>query len=1126
MVLAACMAVLASWPGAAGALTLPPGFQQSTAITGLNAPMDAEVAPTGRVFVAEKGGTIQTFDDLSDPTPTLFADLRTQVHNFSSRGLLGLAIDPAFPAEPYVYVYYTLDAPIGGTPPTFGNPGQTSDNCPGDTDDVNCIVSQRVSRLRVAGQQQDGPEQVLVNDWCQQFQYHPGGGIEFGADGYLYVSGGDGARWEIFDYGQLGHPMNPCGDPPSPVGGPMSPPTAEGGRLRAQDLRTGGDPLGLNGSLIRIDPDTGEGAPGNPMAASPEPNARRMLAHGFRNPVRLAIRPGTNDVWVADRGGGYWEELDRVPDPSDPVRNFGWPCYEGGLDANGVPYTRIRPRSDDQELTICEDLYGLGNATAAPYWGYDHELPVVPGEDCETNPATGEPIGNQIGGVNFYPATGSFPAAYRKALFFADRLRNCMWVMLPGSDGVPQRGRVIPFGQQLPRAIDIEVAPDGDLLYVDQGAEAIQQIEWVGNSSNQAPTADAQADTVTGNRPLTVTFDATGSSDPDAGDLLIYEWDLDGDGEFGDSTEPEPTHTFLEGGVYTVSLRVTDTSGATATDTLTITVGSGPVGSIDTPTAGTTWATGDVIGFSGSGTDAEDGALPPTALDWVVVRVVCASPGNCQENQLAAVTDAAGGSLTAPDSAYPAHIEIRLTVTDSNGETETRTRRIDPRTANLTVDSTPPGATVSIDGVEGTAPFTKPAIVGSTRSISAPAQQVIDNTTRRFSSWSDGQAQTHTITMPSAALTRTARFAPHAPGSYTLTFPAEADAMVQQASPTTNSGTFDQLRTDAGADEQSYLRFIVGGVSGKITSAKLRLRSASDTVDGPALRGTSNAWSENTITWQNRPAATTSPVDDAGAIAQGEWIEWNVTSLIAADGSYSFQLAQTSTDGVSFRSREFSNGALRPELVVEVSNDGYGRPRVAAPVRVPLVPSHAPCTQPNRLHGPPLEQASCTPPVRGSSTLTIGTPDANGLPANSTGFALLKVHVGNPATPEDEADVAITLQLSDVRNDSVLHDDYTGELQFRPTLRLTDRVSAAAGTATVQDFPLPVTVPCTPTPTPLAGSDCAIATTADAVTPGVVDEGSRAVWELTAIDVLDGGPDGDVDTPGNSVFASSGVFVP
>ena len=106
--------------------------------------------------------------------------------------------------------------------------------------------------------------------------------------------------------------MNPCGDPPGGAGTAQTVPTAQGGRLRAQDLRTPGDPVGLNGSLIRIDPMTGAAAPGNPLSGHSDANARRMLAYGMRNPFRMAIRPGTNDVFMADVGGGWWEEIDRV----------------------------------------------------------------------------------------------------------------------------------------------------------------------------------------------------------------------------------------------------------------------------------------------------------------------------------------------------------------------------------------------------------------------------------------------------------------------------------------------------------------------------------------------------------------------------------------------------------------------------------------------------------------------------------------------------------------------------------------------------------------------------------------------------------------------------------------------
>jgi PKD repeat protein len=353
------------------------------------------------------------------------------------------------------------------------------------------------------------------------------------------------------------------------VGDLLTPPTSEGGRLRSQDLRTPGDPTGLNGSLIRIDPATGAGVSGNPLFGSSSANERRILAYGLRDAVRLAIRPGTSDVWVGDRGGGYWEEFDRVPDTSS-VRNFGWPCYEGGMDANGDPYTRQRPKSIEANVNICNDLYAAGNETVAPHWAYDHELPIVPGETCSED-ALGAPAGSLLAGMSFYPAVGgNFPAPYRKALFFGDRLRDCIYALLPGGDGLPERGNVVLFASEARRPMDIKVLSNGDMLYVDQSNDQVQRIRYVGNPANAAPTAVAAADKTSGNAPLTVRFNGTGSTDPDVRDAFTYAWDLDNDGAYDDSTSARPTKTFRRPGQATVSLRVTDTGGLSDTDTLTI----------------------------------------------------------------------------------------------------------------------------------------------------------------------------------------------------------------------------------------------------------------------------------------------------------------------------------------------------------------------------------------------------------------------------------------------------------------------------------------------------------------------------------------------------------------------------
>jgi calcineurin-like phosphoesterase family protein len=155
---------------------------------------------------------------------------------------------------------------------------------------------------------------------------------------------------------------------------------------------------------------------------------------------------------------------------------------------------------------------------------------------------------------------------------------------------------------------------------------------------------------------------------------------------------------------------------------------------------------------------------------------------------------------------------------------------------------------------------------------------------------------------------------PPPPTGTAATFTPDADAPVKESSPSSNYATA-ALRTDGGGDPdvESYLRFTTAGLSGTVQSAKLRVYATTGTGNGPAVLSTSNSWSETGITWSNRPAATSSARDDKGSIASGTWVEYDVTPWVMGNGTFSFKLATTSSDGVDFYSRE---GTQKPQLVV------------------------------------------------------------------------------------------------------------------------------------------------------------------------------------------------------------------
>ena len=905
-------------PGAPSAL--PPGFSESVVFSGLTQPTAVRFSPDGRVFVAEKSGLIKVFSSLTDPTPTVFADLSTNVHNFWDRGLLGLALDPGFPSRPYVYVLYTHDAAIGGVAPRWGTPGILSDPCPNPpgATAAGCVVSGRLSRLEAAGDVMIGAERVLLEGWCQQFPSHSVGALGFGADGALYVSGGEGAGFVQPDYGQSGTPRNPCGDPPGGVGATLSPPTAEGGALRSQDLRTATDPAGFSGAVLRVDPATGDALPTNPLAFDPDVNARKIVAYGFRNPFRFAVKPGTSELWIGDVGWENTEEIDIVRPTT--VEDFGWPCYEGA-----VPQSAY----DGLNLDICENLYGTPGGVRQPYFAYPHVGPAFAGDTCSDSG------GSSISGLAFYQG-GSYPARYNGALFFADYSRKCIWALIGGAGASPES-----FATGVSNPVDLQVGPGGDLFYADldgggvvrityqappPGASTtyVSDMSWISSANGHGPVERDRSngeDGASDGRPLTLNgtvfpkglgahapsevevslascsrFRATVGVDDEVGangsvvfqvfadGVKVFESgvlsgasasvpvDVDvsgrsvlrlvvteaGDGgaydhadwadarvvcgSTGDTSPPgvvsvsptggasgvavsvRPSVTFsepmaaasvssstfvlrrqgasvdvaasvaydgssrtavltpsaaLEAGVsYTARVfgglaGVTDAAGNPLpadhiwTFNTAASPNTPPTPVINAPIGGTTWTVGDVLAFSGSATDTQDGTLAPSRLSWSLVLLHC--PSGCHAHTIQDFTGVASGSFTAPDHEYPSSLELRLTATDSAGATATVTRRLEPRTVDLTFQTAPAGLQLVVGSAAGVAPFTRTVIVGSQNTVSAPSPQTGGSQSYTFSVWSDGGAQSHAITAPGASSTYTATFT-GSPSSTTTTF--------------------------------------------------------------------------------------------------------------------------------------------------------------------------------------------------------------------------------------------------------------------------------------------------------------------------------------------------------------------
>jgi glucose/arabinose dehydrogenase len=268
--------------------SVPSGFQDNL-VARVSSPIALAFTPDGRLLITEQGGRLRVYRNGLLSTPAL--NLSSRICSDSERGLLGVAVDPQFTSNRYIYLYYTFDK---------------FDNCASQT--TNVPVN-RVSRFTLPSSNIIDPqsERVLINNIPSYAGNHNGGDLGFGKDGFLYVSVGDGGC----DYAGSG-----C----------------------AENNNAARDKHALLGKILRITKSGGIPAT-NPFRGTNTARCnvsgrtqvgktcQEIFATGLRNPFRIGFDPNVTSTrfFINDVGQNAWEEIDQGRRGAD----YGWNTREG-----------------------------------------------------------------------------------------------------------------------------------------------------------------------------------------------------------------------------------------------------------------------------------------------------------------------------------------------------------------------------------------------------------------------------------------------------------------------------------------------------------------------------------------------------------------------------------------------------------------------------------------------------------------------------------------------------------------------------------------------------------------------------------------------------------------------------
>ncbi|MBD8870412.1 ThuA domain-containing protein [Nocardioides donggukensis] len=566
--------------------TLPESFEKIALDDNTANPMELDIAPDGRVVYVDRNGEVK----IVLPNGNVVKAGELDVYTGQEFGMLGVALDPDFETNNWVYLYYS---PAGSE------------------------AIDRVSRIELTGNTLDMTTKKDVLEISVQRNQccHAGGAMEFDNDGNLYIATGDNT--------------NPfASDGYAPI-------DERDGRSAWDAQRTSANTDNLNGKVLRITPtaDGGYDIPeGNLFAEGVAKTRPEIYAMGFRNPFRIGLNEQTGKLLVADYGPDAGSaNANRGPDGrvewnilSEPGF-YGWPyCVSDNVAYNdrdfaagtsGGKFDCSAPVNDSPNNT------GLTELPAA-----------IPSTVWQGKSSTGVP---EIGGSGAPMTSGTYaydaeldserkwPAYFDGKAIWADWNNSRLFTVQLNEAGTDYTD-VNRFLPDLPmtRPHALQFGPDGALYMIEWGSgfggnnadSGIYRIDYV--QGNRAPIARATADRTSGPAPLEVAFDSAGSRDPD-GTPVTFAWDFDGDGST-DSTEATPTHTYTEVGNYTARLTVTDEDGRTAVSNIDIVVGNtAPEVELVLPVDGGFFEFGDTMKYEVVVTDPEDGEID---CDRVVVQ--------------------------------------------------------------------------------------------------------------------------------------------------------------------------------------------------------------------------------------------------------------------------------------------------------------------------------------------------------------------------------------------------------------------------------------------------------------------------------------------------------------------------